>query len=667
MCPSCHSNDRAAGSEKSLRPAAKEDRRSSGTETRRRMAVLLAALVAALCFLALVLPGSLPMQFHLPVDRPLILDARTALAFSTVLAGAFLAMGRLFYPGQKTAAAIFCAADPQPASPSPRPRLEKGPSASEPVKQAAGTPAGGAASPVPDSPAGPQTACGPLPAATASPQPVRPPRVYDRVDAAFALCAFVLGYLFLRLVTVFYAGAGVTIFAALYAVLVLAYAHCSGVRCSRAGWGWLAFFLADSLLFLRGIAAPLQPTALLFLAGLAVYWTLVLFGARLSGRVDGCLGGDLRNAFWWGPFGNFSALPGALAHGLKRRGQGQKQRGAAAPAVLLGILLTLLLMPLVLFLLAGADPSFERALSVLFGWIDFDFPSVFLRLVLAVPVSFYLFGLFWGARRRAGLRGSAEKLCQAAEKRRSLGFAAAGIPIAALLAVYLIFFAAQLPYFVSAFSDLLPAGFTYAGYARRGFFELLWVTAVNLALLFFLKRRVRPGGRARRVLSALLCGATLLLLGTAARKLGLYIGIFGLTRKRVWAAWAMALVGVVVLLALADEFRRLPLARALALLCCGWFFLLCAVNVDSLVLRYNCAAWQAGRIEEMDVSAIDPVFAAGALYEIRWSASDAGLRQRCEEALGRAANRERLRAESGDRAAGFTLAGLRASRLAEKT
>ena len=68
--------------------------------------------------------------------------------------------------------------------------------------------------------------------------------------------------------------------------------------------------------------------------------------------------------------------------------------------VLLGAVLTLFLLPLVLLLLASADASFERALSAMFGWIDFDFPAVFLRLVLAVPVSFYLFGLFWGARRR---------------------------------------------------------------------------------------------------------------------------------------------------------------------------------------------------------------------------------------------------------------------------
>lgn len=715
MCFSENPGDRPEENSDKSRTAVKKGLENGGIRSCWKTAALLAVFVViGLCSFGLIRTGFRLAEGYPPVYWPHPWAVGVVLTFFASLVGGFIAMGRLFWLASKSHIPAPCAAGPLPgpltlcttgpeagfstrADGGPQPnaplppradaveagdaaerRAPAGAPPSSPAPSAAvsaaaqgsASSASTAATPTPDTAppaAEAASASAAIPTSTsAGGPPKRQPRQYDRADTVFALCAFLLGYLFLRLVTIFYAGAGVTLFAALYAALVLGYAHCAGVKPSRASWGWLAFFLAMALLFFVGIATPLRLPALFFLAGVAVYWTLAVFGARLSGRVNGCLGGDLRNAFWWAPFGNFSALPGALGHSLKRRGGGQKRREDTAPAVLLGAVLTLFLLPLVLLLLASADASFERALSAMFGWIDFDFPAVFLRLVLAVPVSFYLFGLFWGARRRTGLRGSAEKLRQAAEKRRSLGFAAAGIPIAALLAVYLIFFIAQLPYFISAFAGLLPGGFTYAEYARRGFFELLWVAAINLLLLFFTKRRVRPGGRARRVLAALLCGATLLLLGTAARKLGLYIGIFGLTRKRVWAAWAMVLVAVVVVLALVEEFWRLPLARALALVCCGWFFLLCAVNVDGLVVRYNYAAWQAGRIEEMDAAAPEPVFAAGALYEVGCSTADEDLRQRCEEALRDADYSEQWRAESGHQVTGFTLAGLRAARLARE-
>ena len=45
--------------------------------------------------------------------------------------------------------------------------------------------------------------------------------------------------------------------------------------------------------------------------------------------------------------------------------------------------------------------------------------------------------------------------------------------------VYILFIAVQFKYF---FSGTLEDGFTYAEYARRGFFELLFVTLINLSI-----------------------------------------------------------------------------------------------------------------------------------------------------------------------------------------
>ena len=451
-----------------------------------------------------------------------------------------------------------------------------------------------------------------------SPTPKQPGIKFDRNDGIFALVTLVLGYLFLRWISLFFAGAGITLFSFCYVLVVVCYVCRSGKKLTRSSWGWGCFLLLFSLLFLKGMSGVLVFPALCFLCALAAYWTLTVFDARIGGRLDGNFVGDLFNALLRIPFCSFGLLPRAVAALQRKRedaAQGEKKRGLLSPAVLIGGLLTVILLPPVLLLLAQADAGFARALELIFGQITLS-PVFFLRVFFSIPVSLYFFGLFAGARYRLHTGSDTAQRQTGRQKRKNLGFAATAIPTAALLAVYLIFFVAQLPYFFSAFAGLLPEGFTYAEYARRGFFELIAVAAINLGLLLFAKCRTSGTSRVRKLFAGLLCGATMLLLVTAARKLALYIGIFGLTRLRLWAGWAMLLVAATTLIFLLDEFRPLALLRVLTLLFCGWFFLLCAVNTEPLTLRYNYDAWRSGQLEEFDPWQGEDLFAAPALCEI---------------------------------------------------
>ena len=439
-------------------------------------------------------------------------------------------------------------------------------------------------------------AAGPVPTAPQMPLPPQKNH-YDVADARFAILAFVLGYAFLWLVGLVTLGAGVTLFALCYAGCVLAYAAACGVKPTRASWGWLAFLLAMAALFFVGIPALLTLPALFFLAAIAVYWAMAVFGARTTGRLDAAVLRDGWRGFFELPFGSFGALPGALGAAAARRAAiGPQKKRRSTAGVWAGIALTVLLLPVVVMLLAGADDAFATLLQTLALRLKFDFSPLVTRLIFAVPVSFYLFGLFYGARHKKGVPAQGSK---AAAKK--LSFAALGIPAAALVAVYLLFFVNQLPYFISAFWGRLPAtgGMTYAQYARGGFFELLWVAVINLALLGFGKAFVARGGTIRRAVSVLLCLATALMVAIASSKMALYISAYGTTRKRVWASWAMVLVAVCIVLFLLDEFKQFSLMRVLALCFCGWFFVLCAVNTDALILQANYTAWQAGTIENV--------------------------------------------------------------------
>ena len=521
--------------------------------------------------------------------------------------------------------------------------------------------------PRPAAPAGQPAACAGRPQQPAAlpPAPPRPIVSLDKKDGIFALVTLVLGYLFLRLISLFFAGAGISLFTLCYLLVVLLYARRTGRGPARASRGWGGFLLLFSLLFLKGVPDALTLPALVFLCALAAYWTLAVFGVRIGGRLDGNFAVDLFNALLRVPFSGFDLLPRAVAALLRQTpGSGEKpKKKLLTPEVLLGGLLTLLLLPPVLLLLAQADEGFTRALRLLFGQIQIS-PDLFVWIVLSIPVSLYFFGLFAGGRYRLHLGPDPAQREKARQKRQPFGFAVAAIPTGALLVVYLLFLVAQLPYFFSAFAGLLPAGFTYAGYARRGFFELIFVAAINLGLLLFAKCCTQKSARGRKLLSALLCGATLLLLVTAARKLLLYIGMLGLTRLRIWAGWAMLLVAVTTLLFLLDEFHPLPLMRVVVLFFCGWFFLLCAVRTEPLTLRYNYTAWRAGEIEEFDLWQGEDVSAIPVLCEILRDADEDWIRQGCTERIWQGA--ENLKLKQSRPLVGFTLEGMVAMQSADQ-
>lgn len=91
-------------------------------------------------------------------------------------------------------------------------------------------------------------------------------------------------------------------------------------------------------------------------------------------------------------------------------------------------------------------------------------------------------------------------------------------PIAVL---YLLFSAIQIVYLFIG-NMQLPAGVTYAEYARRGFFQLLFVCVLNLAAVLSIQSYFKEN----RVLKALLLaisGCTLIMTASSACRMLLYI------------------------------------------------------------------------------------------------------------------------------------------------
>ena len=289
--------------------------------------------------------------------------------------------------------------------------------------------------------------------------------------------------------------------------------------------------------------------------------------------------------------------------------------------VLLGLGLALVPLLLVVNLLQY-DAAFTKLLQRI---LSVDLPEAVLRrlfcLVMGVWMAALLMSALWGSRDRALPKVlDREGWTAFSIRRRFLPLVVSAAMLIPLLLVYGLFFFSQLPVYTSAFTGVLPQGYTYADYAREGFFQLCAVCAINGALYLFvtLFTKREKGEGVRRALLTVLCLCSLILAATALSKMVLYVRTYGLTPKRVYASWAMILLAGAFLLALIGAYwKRLHLVRSLFCLFVLLFGFLCLFDTNALIADYNVRAYEEGRLDTVDT---------GVFWELGDSAAPAAAR-----------------------------------------
>lgn len=132
--------------------------------------------------------------------------------------------------------------------------------------------------------------------------------------------------------------------------------------------------------------------------------------------------------------------------------------------------------------------------------------------------------------------------------------------LGSLSLVYLLFCAIQVFYLFLG-QGSLPEGYTYASYARQGFFQLLWVASFNLAMVLCCLKYVRPH-KYLRLLLTLVCLCTFIMIASASFRMLLYVRQYHLTYLRVLVLWFLALLFVlmngVCLMIWVPKFRLVP-------------------------------------------------------------------------------------------------------------
>ncbi len=423
----------------------------------------------------------------------------------------------------------------------------------------------------------------------------------DRAEFILLPCAVCMGYLFIRLI--FFVGMGLSVvlfFAGVYATvfLYMRAAHIRpSLRGSSLGWTVLTLLLILSFVLLDGGISRQFPVlfATFCVCAIQIY---TMMGCRHPASAGEDAPRDWGSAVFVMPFVNLGAFWQTLGESLRRN------RGRTAIGVAIGFVCGLPLLIFLGFLLMRADGAFEALADRLGGEGLESFFTLLRRVLAGLPFAMMAFGILYGAR-------SGRRIYQGRAAARFIPVSAACgllIPVVLLYTAYLV---TQLAYFFSAFSGLLPEGYTYSDYARRGFFELCAVCAVNLTLIVLIVRFVRGSSsgsmtRSMRFFIVFLALFSLLLSGTAAAKMILYVRVYGLTPARLRTMWFMLALALTLVFALIRTFRpRFPLARVLAVTLSAMLLAYAYTDADVLSVRYNLAAIERGALEA-DITEASP-------------------------------------------------------------
>lgn len=130
-----------------------------------------------------------------------------------------------------------------------------------------------------------------------------------------------------------------------------------------------------------------------------------------------------------------------------------------------------------------------------------------------------------------------------------------------LCLVYGVFCVIQIVYLFADGLFVLPEQFTYAQYARRGFFELLAVAIINVALMVLCRSFFRENRVLKIAVTFMTC-CTYIMIASATYRMLLYIDAYYLTFLRVFVLLSLLIIALILTGVIIAQFKKeFPLFR----------------------------------------------------------------------------------------------------------
>lgn len=256
---------------------------------------------------------------------------------------------------------------------------------------------------------------------------------------------------------------------------------------------------------------------------------------------------------------------------------GEKEKSTKTRYVIMGLVIALPLTAIVLMLLSSADQVFYE-LFIEKTWtyiVNIQiFPTIFgigWKLWLALLISYCAISFM-----------SSHTITKEQEDKRT-GEPMVAITFTSVLAVvYIAFCAVQIIYLFMRGSETI-----YSHAAREGFFQLLFVCAINLALVLICMAYFKES-KVLKVVLTLISVCTYIMIASSTFRMILYIRYYYLTFLRIFVLWALLVIALLMTGVLIYIYKKnFPLFRYSMITVTVLYILLSFSRPDYVIAKVN--------------------------------------------------------------------------------
>lgn len=252
--------------------------------------------------------------------------------------------------------------------------------------------------------------------------------------------------------------------------------------------------------------------------------------------------------------------------------------------LLIGVLITIPVFVIVFALLTSADVVFKHMADKAVGRLDFgDLMPILIQMAVAFLACYGILTTL-----------CKKKVVEEVQDKRT-GEPLIAIPVAGVLTLlYLVFSGVQILYLFIGNMEL-PDGYTYAEYAREGFFQLLAVSILNLimvlvGLCYFKKNKVL------KTILTIMSGCTFVMIASSAMRMIIYIQYYYLTFLRILVLWGLLLLTIIFAGVVVYIFKEnFPLFRYSMVVVTCMYLLLSFGHPDYWIAKVNIAGSEEKR------------------------------------------------------------------------
>lgn len=252
---------------------------------------------------------------------------------------------------------------------------------------------------------------------------------------------------------------------------------------------------------------------------------------------------------------------------------------------------------ILIVILANADMVFSIKTESFFdGLLSVISGNTLFKCIIGIVMGLFLFGIVYNSYHTIAQPTQTQKQYKG-------DLVIINILISTILVIYTLFVAIQFKYLFAG--STLPDGLTYTQYARKGFFELLALTGVNIAAILTVTKLTKnhTGGwlKFSKVLCHYLCIITIVLLVSSFYRMFLYTNDDGLTRLRFFVMGFLIFEAIGLVITFIYIYKpKFNIVLVYTVLALSYYAVLNIVPADNIIAKNQIGKYLDGTRNDVD-------------------------------------------------------------------